>query len=689
MRKNFTAMFIRIDEAIHSDIKETSYQFEGQDEFLYFGPTDTVNIFVGANNSGKSRFLRGLIKSKGINFVNNNTFQKIIQNIENTINQIKPVYSQLGVESLGRFRYSIDTRSNFFGDSHKWLVENKGNKQSYYEVRFSTAYFDELYESIFKMWFTNEDFFSKLVNEKVSEISIVTEIIIQREKINQSDLLRGTNINILEELLLPKNESLILLEHLKELLNIHFQPALPISKYYIPILRTANTLLEKTATISKKITSNIFEHTTSKNYEFDNCGEKDIIIYHTGLDLYQKIQKTRNSRKDIRNNFSEFEKFLSQNFFHGKEVDIVALSEDSEENQHISIYLDNADRHIHQLGDGIQAIILLMYPIFTAKNESWVFIEEPEINLHPSLQRIFLEQILKNEVIKKKNLKFFFTTHSNHLLDISLGLEEGVSIFTFEKRSKDEENAIFKIKNVKSQDTDILRLLGVNNSSVFMANCSIWVEGICDRLYIRAYLEAYTKHHKIKTNFKEDIHFAFFEYAGSNVAHYFFDEPEELENLPEDEKSKIKSQFLSNKIFLLADQDSGKDQKHTSLLEQQNKNFQYYCLKVREIENLLSPEQLNKLLPKINKKIDAQTLSSKKIKHEDYKTEYLGKFIKNKLKGIDLGKFEAKSGTLSTYYKNKLSEEASQDIQWDEMSDEAKALAEAVYQFIKNSNPAY
>lgn len=684
-------MFIRIDEAIHSDIKETAYQFEGQDEFLYFGPTDTVNIFVGANNSGKSRFLRGLIKSKNITFVSNPNFEIILEKAQNICNTIIAISNEETPPSQFGYSYqNINSSPNPLNksSSHKWLIDNTANTNT--NVTFDLNYFNSLKDAIKKEWFSSDHKFIEIISRKIAELSLAIEIKTQKSETGNNSFLQLTGIQITRSIQIRVEKELKeLIQFLNELLKIHIQKTSPTNKHYIPILRTATTLLQETSSNSKKITSNIFEHTTSKNYEFDNCGEKDIIIYHTGLDLYQKIQKTRNSRKDIRNNFSEFEKFLSQNFFHGKEVDIVALSEDSEENQHISIYLDNADRHIHQLGDGIQAIILLMYPIFTAENDSWFFIEEPEINLHPSLQRIFLEQILKNEVIKKKNLKFFFTTHSNHLLDISLGLEEGVSIFTFEKRSKDEENAIFKIKNVKSQDTDILRLLGINNSSVFMANCSIWVEGICDRLYIRAYLEAYTKQHKIKTNFKEDIHFAFFEYAGSNVAHYFFDEPEELENLPEDEKSKIKSQFLSNKIFLLADQDSGKDQKHTSLLEQQNKNFQYYCLKVREIENLLSPVQLNKFLPKINKNIEVQTLSSKKIKHEDYKTEYLGKFIKNKLKGIDLGKFDAKSGTLSTYYKNKLSEEVSQDIQWDEMSDEAKALAEAVYQFIKKSNPAY
>ena len=49
----------------------------------------------------------------------------------------------------------------------------------------------------------------------------------------------------------------------------------------------------------------------------------------------------------------------------------------------------------------------------------------------------------------------------------------------------------FIIKNVNSGNNELLRQLGVNNTSVFLANSSIWVEGISDRNYIKAFLIAY------------------------------------------------------------------------------------------------------------------------------------------------------------------------------------------------------
>ncbi len=213
--------------------------------------------------------------------------------------------------------------------------------------------------------------------------------------------------------------------------------------------------------------------------------------------------------------------------------------------EHIQVFLNDEERDLHDLGDGIQMLIILMYPIFMADKDSWIFIEEPELNMHPGFQHLFLKAITTNPKITDKNLTFFITTHSNHLLNLSLSHPDQISIFTFEKSSGSESNkSISRIKKVFGNDLDVLNLLGTFNASVFMANCSIWVEGITDRMHLRAYLKAYIRDNKEdKFEYIEDLHYSFFEYGGSNIAHFSF---------LEDEKDKIKAHFLSNKIFLLA-----------------------------------------------------------------------------------------------------------------------------------------
>lgn len=99
-----------------------------------------------------------------------------------------------------------------------------------------------------------------------------------------------------------------------------------------------------------------------------------------------------------------------------------------------------------------------------------------------------------------------------------------------------------------------------------MSNCSIWVEGITDRIYLRSYLKAYEINKKNEPDyikFKEDIHYSFFEYAGSNLSHYIFDNSDDFQ----EEKNKIKGQFLSNKIFLIADKDEKKKQNIRNMKE--------------------------------------------------------------------------------------------------------------------------
>ena len=64
--------------------------------------------------------------------------------------------------------------------------------------------------------------------------------------------------------------------------------------------------------------------------------------------------------------------------------------------------------------------------------------------------------------------------------------------------------------------------------------------------------------------------------------------------------------------------------------------------------------------------------------------KYLTALFKDNLKS----KISAKSGTLNTYYKNKLAKlfTDSDSISWDDLSEEAKDLTRSIYAFIKKQN---
>jgi len=447
----------------------------------------------------------------------------------------------------------------------------------------------------------------------------------------------------------------------------------PSTKKYIPILRTihANDYLQK----------GHIKETIKKNYEI-----KDNVF--SGLDLYDEVMKLKNSGIQNRDKVAQFESFLSKHFFDKKTVEITSNSETKQ----LLFSIGGIEYPIYDIGDGIQSLIILLFPIFTANKNDWFFIEEPEINLHPGLQRIFIEALLNDEYLNTKNLKYFFTTHSNHFLDITLNSNE-IALFQFKK----QESNKFHIKTNVKPDKEILDVLGVNTSSVFLANTSIWVEGPTDRKYISNLLKLYTSS-KGEELLKEDIDFAFFEYGGNLIEHYLFDESVEFND--DEVRNKINSFALSNKIFLLADNDNadgrsakGKRRKALENLSTEKENFIYRNTIYREIENLLPKKIIKEFISELVKEEENIT-KSKTIEFERiyYSKKGLGEFyeellLKNGFAKNTLKSFKTDSGTLMNDYKIKLSNFALNPVykyeDFIEENPELEKLIESLYSFIK------
>ena len=349
-----------------------------------------------------------------------------------------------------------------------------------------------------------------------------------------------------------------------------------------------------------------------------------------------------------------------------------------------------------------------------SESETWFFIDEPEIGLHPGLQRIFLDVITSEKHVMDKKHRFFLTTHSNHLLDLTLE-KKAISIFSISRRVKDGK-PIFVVRNSSNDRLRALTELGALNSSVLMANCSIWVEGVTDRIYVRKFLKVYCEENGLPA-FQEDIHYAFFEYSGGNITHYLWHSTEADE---EDgggkrkgvELEKINMQFVANRVFLLADRDSGKDEKHEYWKKQAGKSngeFLYYVTTGKEIENYLTPDFLTVALSdasfRLSKPSTGETkepwLSANDIEsglasaaHQEYCDVSidigLAKYLVDKL-GLKSGSMQPKNsttGTFSTENKKKLADLVDRKLTKDNIGEPAKELAKSVYEFIKKHNPS-
>jgi hypothetical protein len=302
-------------------------------------------------------------------------------------------------------------------------------------------------------------------------------------------------------------------------------------------------------------------------------------------------------------------------------------------------------------------------------------------------------------------LRYFINTHSNHLLDISID-QKDISVFSFEKivKAEAESESKFIVRNSNAGDNQLLRNLGVNNSSVFLANSTLWVEGVSDRNYIKAFLKAYTNYYKKdKREFREDIDFAFLHYAGSNLVHYdFVDDKQDI-------KEDIAAFSLSNRIFLISDTDNPKQKKHKDFKEiaKQKENFEYSTTEnCREIENVLSKVVWKKVLveycskktlnnsEKIRKAQEELENSIDSISAKDwksYQSEYINKFLDSiRSKVVPINKITDDKGSIIE--KAKLSRHVLNlvelgQITWEDFKENkvVLGLTEKIYNFIDRS----
>lgn len=604
-------------------LKDQSYK-----EYVYKNGNDfldnlsQVNIFVGKNNAGKSRFLRKLFADEKIKF-------------------LAPLLDITKIdERLERFRNEFE------------------------EIRHdkNTRYFDEYADIVKSMknfiYLTNGVDFDKLLKDF--------------SKLPASPPLFSYNLSVNERL-----EKLIL-----NAKNFFFD-ALPTQEgttvfsfenYYVPILRGMRSIASNEEQVYHFKDIDAYKNRTLNDY-FNRKQPLNVTIF-TGLGLYEDLDNYKRGTAQEQDNVERFEEFLSETFFNNMRVRLTA-----EKNRKIvCVRIENHNYPIYHLGDGIQALIILTYPLFFNQGKNLkVYMEEPELHLHPGYQRTFIETLLRPEFEK---FQYFITTHSNHFLDMTLD-KQNISVYRFTQIAGDEPK--FHIENVENDDKNTLQLLGVRNSSVFLSNCTIWVEGITDRIYIRKYLELYQKKHKARV-FSEDTHYSFVEYAGNNITHWSFLDSED-ETHP-----NILTDSLCGRLFLITDRDNagltkrGKLSKKSLRFQALQKTLgddQYYCLKCKEIENLITPQILQKTIIAQEKLRNEKTLKFPKIKYEAYFNKPLGKFIDK----LDLGlskKYED-GNTINDKLPFAKAAVASMES-FDDLSEEAQELAKRLYDFIAENN---
>jgi predicted ATP-dependent endonuclease of OLD family len=223
-------------------------------------------------------------------------------------------------------------------------------------------------------------------------------------------------------------------------------------------------------------------------------------------------------------------------------------------------------------------VIIITSVAFLEREFSLFFIEEPEGCLHPGLLRKLALFLLNHT-----RHQFIATTHSNHLLDL-VETHGEVVIHRVSKAKKDDEKA-FKIYEC-TRDQDLLNDLGILPSSVYLANSTIWVEGITDRLYLKAFMRKYVSSleddvRQLYEGYLENFHYAFVEYQGGALGHWRFDD--------QDTTERLSASRVCATALLLADGDIIGKGERAEVLKLELKD-RLYILPCKEIENILPLE---------------------------------------------------------------------------------------------------
>ncbi|WP_180064201.1 AAA family ATPase [Acinetobacter sp. YH16042] len=599
-----------------------------------------LNFFIGKNNAGKSRFLRGLFISphdlKNYNYISPN----------DTLSELQTALMSCHSSYIG------------FGNGYGGDNYNQLNKL------IMDVMTPEPQRSRLE--------FVKILTEKINMIF---------QYYDQSNKLKFNEIT----------------EKYRFDLELFYNKYNFKQKFYIPILRGMRPVTEQenTQPYIKRAQKDYFSDTNKFN-------SNNII---TGECLYNELEIHLLGEPEQRELIKDYEEKLSQYFFDNETVSLIPKHDQDVVN--IKIGKDK-QFPISQLGDGLQQAIILTYEAYIKSKDTEgnpethaFFIEEPELHMHAGMVRQ-----LMNFYLNETPHYYFFTTHSNHLLDMADESDQ-VMIQKFVKEPKKEDPTKFDFKIYRcDRDRDLLASLGVRPSSVYLANCTIWVEGITDRLYITKYMEKYLAElensdenlYKNYRRFMPNYHYTFVEYAGSNLVHWCFsdDYADQLED------KGLSAKAVASEMLLIADGDIQGKADRVQVLKSELKKENYIILECKETENTLPKDSIIRVAQKKFSKMKSKTkqgFNIEKLKeissldYFDHKDYGIGKLlddqIRNPRTSAEKTAFADGTGVGTIKYKLDFCREIikyfDENPDW-EMTPKAKDLCIRIFKHIEQCN---
>lgn len=292
----------------------------------------------------------------------------------------------------------------------------------------------------------------------------------------------------------------------------------------------------------------------------------------SGRGLIDRLAQLQNPGPTERHFYDEFDKI--NRLLREVTGDSTATIEIPHDRSEVQVHAGGKVLPLSSLGTGIHEVVMIG-AFCTIAQDTIVCIEEPEIHLHPLLQKKLIKYLNS-----QTSNQYFIATHSPSLIDYP-----GSAVFHVT-----QENNGTKIGSatMPQQRFEVCRDLGYLASDLLQTNAIVWVEGPSDRVYLHWWISA------MDPRLEEGTHYSIMFYGGRLLSHLNADD--------EDLGEFISLLRLNRNIVVVMDSDKRTTHSHINETKKRLKREVIesggiaWVTAGREIENYINESALSSAL---------------------------------------------------------------------------------------------